>query len=181
MSGEAFTTRGTADLDPDKIATSPTAYALYENPLAIARGDPAAPRISPWALERIEAGDEVRYENLTAQTNNTTSFVEVLAFPFIQKGSIRITLEHSRSSGSGSNSEVQILVDGVVETSWSVGGTWTERSYDLTGIVPGTYVVVQHRMASTDATSSVRNLRMSTAGTDLWRGERYLKFSDEPT
>lgn len=181
MSGEAFVERAAADLDPDKIATSPTAYALYENPLAIARGDPAAPRISPWALERIAAGDEVRYENLDAQANGTTVYVEVLAFPFIQKGSVRVSFEHARTSGSGSNSEVELLVDGVVVTSWTVGGTWTERIYDVTGLVPGSYLVLQHRMQSTAATSSVRYLRMSTAGTDLWRGDRYLRFSDEPT
>lgn len=177
---QQFVTRTAADLDPDTIATSPTAYALYENPMAIARGAPAAPRISIHAIEELTAGDTVRYERAETQTNPSGSEVEALNWTFVQRGSVRITFEHSRTNGSGANSVVRIYKDGAELTSFSIGSNWTAQTYDLMDIVPGTVLIITHAGSAT-ATSGVRNLRMRTAGTDIWPTVPYLKFSTVPT
>lgn len=46
-----YNTLGSDELDADKIATSPTAYALYNNPIAIAEGATGAPRVVDGAID----------------------------------------------------------------------------------------------------------------------------------
>lgn len=55
-----FTTIPDANLDPDKPARSIDALALRDNPVAIAEGDPSAPRIEDAALDSTAttAGEE---------------------------------------------------------------------------------------------------------------------------
>ncbi len=180
MSTEQFVIRTASDLDPDVILTSPTMYALYENPMAIARGAPDAPRLSIHAIEELAAGDEVRYERLEVQNNPSGDEVEALNWTFIQRGSVRITFEHARTNGSGANSTVYIYKDGVEVQTFTQGATYGAKTYDLTSIVPGTVLLITHK-GSASATSGIRYLRMRTAGTDIWPTVPWLKFSTVPT
>lgn len=60
-----YTTIPDTDINPDKPIKSETGYALRDNPLAIAEGDPTAPSINPAALLIGGKGGDGIFDNAT--------------------------------------------------------------------------------------------------------------------
>ena len=178
-----FNTAGEAQLGVDRVATAPTAQLLYDNPLAIARGAPQAPRISPWAMvQPVAAGDNIRYAdsyryNLT-QPQAAGDWQVMTKATLLCVGQLRATFSTIRPN-SGTFRAKLVRIRGLVTTditgdfehgsgssSASIGRTVT--AFD---VEPGDSVVLAARFSSGDPSTSsaaVDNFRLRTSGAFFW-------------
>lgn len=170
------------EVEQGRIATSQTAFALRDNPAGIAEGAPLAPRITIHALEALTAGDEVRHRRNDTATTQSGTFVEAYALTLAQPGAVRVKWEHARSGGSqGSNSTARVLLDGVQVGGDTVqGGSWGAKSQDVTGILPGSVVSIQHKIGHAADISGVRNVTVCTGGPNIWPCPPGYEFSEAP-
>lgn len=144
-----------------------TMQALRDNIVSLAAGDPGAPRVVLGAIERLEAGDQIRSrqdDTLTDSPGGVTSANAVRSFDFMQAGTIRLYFEHS-----GSGASIRRVRAGVSTTLASFGaGTFVARTGDFP-VQPGDSLVV---VANGTGTAQIRNFRLSTNGQNLWPGSR---------
>ncbi len=170
------------EVQQGRIATSQTATAFRDNPKAIAEGAPTAPRIDIHALTELTVGDVVRFDRPDLVTTQSGSYEEAFSITLAQRGACRVKWEHSRSGGSqGSNSSARVMLNGVqVGDVTTQGGSWAAESQDVTDIVAGDVVTIEHRIGNAADTSGVRNVQVCTGGPNIWPCSRGYVFSDAP-
>jgi hypothetical protein len=168
---EQFNTAGSSQLGANQILTAPTVQLLYDNPLALFRGAPGAPRLAPWALEAsTTAGDTVRYQDpRTFRTtsgggNNDAAFIVTV----MAEGGLRLKFGQG---GVNSTAVLFRLRAGAVTTinSWNRNGSSIARSEDLTVEYGDTYYL-EHRTTGTAGTDQVfvSDFRLCTDGGYFW-------------
>lgn len=162
---------------------STTVTALRDNPLAIAEGAASAPRIQLGALERLVAGDSIRFRD-DAETivDNTTA---ALSTPlFIQGGTFRLALEHRRNGGGTATFTVNRTRAGIttnIVTYTDVTGTYVARSIDI-DVIPGDRITMTHSNSGGAGNQSrVRNRRISVAdGVAFWPIDSLALYEGNP-
>ena len=170
---EQFVSLGETQLGVDRIATSPTAYAFYENVPAMARGAPGAPRISPWALvTEINTGTTVVYQRAEPITHASNQWVRRVDERLLNFGSLQFIYDFRRTSGSGKVFTEIYRIRGTTETqfgsTFSAGpGPLVNVTQNITGIEVGDRVVLRTRCQNSDGVMEVVDFRMRTSGTLL--------------
>lgn len=141
-----------------------TIQAMRDNLLAAFEGATGAPRLHYSAMDRLRAGDEIRWSRATlaAVTSSTFTLVTGSSWGFIQAGNIRIRFNHWRTA---STSEVRVRrtragTTSTLTTLSSVSGSapGTAQSYDC-DVQPGDLVFLEHRNTS-GATSNVQDVTL---------------------
>lgn len=173
-----WTTIPDSSLEPGKPIRSIDALALRDNPVAIAEGSSGAPRVLLAALETLSVGSTIRSRLDQTFSNDTSTYIVVNTWGFIQSGSVTITFEHKQSiSGTATcNAQVARSRNGTVTvlSTFSVGSTtFTARSLDVS-VIPGDTIIVQHNSVSS-LTSQIRNIRLSTNGESWWPALTYQR------
>lgn len=160
------------------LPSGATVTALRDNPIAIAEGQPGAPRISLLALEPILIGDTIRLAREGSVSKQGTGFQAVLTAAFCQWGEVRVTFQYSRSGGGTGNIEVQVVRQAgygnvTILNSWVTNTTsWQNASIDVS-VSPGDLiqVAVQGSGGGTPSEGAVRQTRFRTAeGSFIWPG-----------
>ena len=182
-----FVTRDDTNLGVGRILTSPTLYALYDNPIAIAEGAAGAPRILGEAIEVIEnlpvvtvaAADTYTIDlGLTRVsgnlTNSTNSFVTAFTITINNyTGGMRFRASHSSSDGT--TSTLEILKNGAVQQTFTTTSTSpVARSRDVV-IAPGDIITWRHRMNTSGPTSTVSAVSESADKRYSYRYPIYLE------
>lgn len=148
-----------------------TVQALRDNPIAIAEGDPTAPKINQGALERLSPGSEIR-SRLDAEAMITSATIQVRhSFQFMQVGEIRVTFDHrSRSDADIGRALVRRVRNGVTTelASFNNVRTYVSRQADVT-VIPGDTIQICWVTAS-NIDVFIRNARFQTNGENLWTG-----------
>jgi len=161
------------------------ARALRDNPKAIARGAPGAPRISPWAEAReIASGSVVVYqEPLIIQA--TTTWVSRVEERLLNSGSLQFIWDQRRVSGTGTIRTQVFIRKGTTETAVGAeaetGNTLTTYTRTITGIEWGDTVILRTRMRDSDAAGHITDFRMRTTGALLTPVSPRFIFGSEPT
>ena len=157
-----------AQSNPFAPLTSELVKQLRDNPLAIAEGAQGAPRLYLRALERLQAGDQIRSrrdETITVD-GDTAGSVNVLSFDFIQYGTIRASFEVF-GSATDSGGRVERTRNAVTTTVF-IATTNAVHNVDI-DVLPGDRLqIVAFRVGL--QVSNVRNARFQTNGQDLWPG-----------
>lgn len=141
-----------------------TIQALRDNMAAALEGATGAPRLHYSAMDRLRAGDEIRWSRaaLVALTSSTFTLVTGSSWGFNQAGNIRIRFNHWRGV---STSEVRVrrtragttsTLTTLSSTSGSAPGT--AQSYDC-DVQPGDLVFLEHRNTSA-STSNVQDVTL---------------------
>lgn len=147
--------------------------ALRDNPIAMAEGAAGAPRIAIGALQRLEAGSEIRsrWDAEISAALSTGSF-NGLTFGFLQAGEVRVSYDARR--GNGVNTSVQVVrvrnAASAILKSDLPATSWTSYSLDVT-VLPGDQVYIRHLQNGGSDSVYLRNQRISTAGQDLYPGQ----------
>lgn len=183
MSNEPFTVAGENQLGVDRIATSPLAYILYENPLGIFRGAPGAPRLSPWAtVTPVTAGGTVRYADSyrynLIQTMSRGNWQMMTKVMVLATGTLRATFSTIRPS-EGELKAKLVRIRG--EATTDISGDFTHSSASGSAsigqtvttfdVLPGDSIVLAARFSSEDPSTgygAVDNFRLRTAGEYFW-------------
>lgn len=162
-----------------------TIQALRDNPIAIAEGEPGAPRLLLSALERLTPGTSIRMRADTVHSVSGTNFVTVPNFDlaFIQAGTVRIAFEHRVNINNISEVRIYLRRAGTssVLTTISQGGsTFVQKTYDL-NVQPGDLVFLQHRNTSSSV-SEIRNVRLQVDdGVFFWPVSNFGQVEGNPT
>jgi hypothetical protein len=180
---EEFEPQGEPQLGVNRIATSPTATALYGNPLAIIRGAPSAPRISPWAVVvPVTAGNTIRYADpfnrRFTQPQTPGSWTMLVAAKVIATGTVRVFWSTGRP-GEGSITTKIIRYRGTAvanmtsDQQHSSGSSDANKDYTATSVdvLPGDSLQLVARFGSDDpaaSNGSAYNFRIGTAGEYPW-------------
>ena len=143
-----------------------TIQALRDNPLAIAEGDPTAPKIQGSAVARdfnnglavvtVAAGSIgiQQGQGFVAGTITTTSLTNVVAGRFTIKaytGTLRFTWSHAGTGGF--TSTLEVFKNNVLVQSYSTTSTtFILRTNDI-AIVPGDVVEWRHRTSNAGGAS----------------------------
>lgn len=147
-----------------------TIQALRDNPLAIAEGDPSAPKINQGALERPTPGTQIRIrDDGTANSGaGDTTLILRKTFDFYQVGSVTIAYQHDTTFGTAGFCQVRRDRGGVQTTLTSFGNTTTpvNRTLDV-DILPGDRYTIWISGAG-QGTGRVRNARIQTNGENIW-------------
>ncbi|MEO1024021.1 MAG: hypothetical protein AAFX07_00525 [Pseudomonadota bacterium] len=118
----------------------------------------------------ISAGSDERFLDETNRSTSSSAFETVLDWTFLQNGTVRVSYEHRAEANGGGNSEVQILIGGLVFNVQSRGDTsYVSRSFDVP-VSRMTRLRIRHRYTLgglVDGVSRIRNLRLSTDGPNL--------------
>jgi len=169
-----WTTIPDSSIEPGKPIRSIDGLALRDNPIAIAEGAVGAPRISLLALEAITPGLVVRSRYDEQVQTDSTSFVSIAAFGFIQTGTLRFTWEHRGLFGNQSESTTTLVrvrngVQTTIVTFTTSSTTFVPRSVDVS-IVPGDTLLFGHNtfLSGSSWRSVVRNFRLQTNGEYWW-------------
>lgn len=195
---EPFNSIGEFQLGVDRIATSPTAYVLYENPLAMFRGAPAAPRLSPWALANVvEAGASVRYSDSAntpiIQDATPGVWMVMKQVTVLASGTVRVRYQTRRPVGIPSTITTKVTLGrGITLTDLTGDQTHSrtsssaviDRELASATIQPGDSIQIHARFQSGDASLSyagVQNFTLGTSGGYLWAlGGGALVVGSEP-
>ena len=114
-----------SEVDPDAPVTSDLAYALRDNPIAIAEGASGAPRVQMAAFPRLVEGSVIKFDR--SITGTITE--QALAFGFVQFGTVRLNI-------SGSNIERLVVRRRNGSSSTQYSGTGTSAIVDIS-VRPG--------------------------------------------
>jgi hypothetical protein len=144
-----------------------TIQALRDNLAAAFEGDAVAVAagvtLRLGALQRLVAGDTIRFRDDTTRSTTATSFANSASVGIVQSGQIRVTLEHRAVAGT-SEARIVRLRAGISTTvggTWSTGTTFTARSVDI-DVQPGDQISFQHRHTVGSSSTEIRNCRIST-------------------
>ena len=146
---------GETQLGVDRIATSPTAYAFYDNVPAMARGAPGAPRISPWATipeGTVAVGSTVRYADLQTPAGwDRQSTVQAAAVQVWCTGTLTVSFRQYWEVLAGSPGNIQANIRRLRGTSETIIATWNRSSTDPAtrsadvAVLPGDSIMIAHR------------------------------------
>jgi len=170
MSGEQYVELAENELGVDKIATSPTAYAFFENLLAVIRGAPTAPSVSPWAFARtaVTAGEQVRMRDDRRYRTDRNTHERAYVVTLMNNGVVRCAVRGGRSLGSDGQFEVRFIrrranVETTLSTQSTTGGNFETFTYDMT-IQGGDSVCLDIRSTSSGSTMSSVWFELRTTG-----------------
>ena len=166
---------GEPQLGVDKVATSPTAYALYDNPIAIAEGADGAPRIRPKAVAGTEvAAGTTRTVFLSPLEHRTYSKVITdqagiaFAYTIAQTGTIRFSFQHAKG-GEGGEITARVYRNETQIAIWDSGSnTYTTRTITSLSVAAGDRLLIRHSVGATPEYSSIRNIMIQTTGDHVW-------------
>lgn len=163
-----WTDQDVNSLLPGEPWTSAKALAAFENPVAITEGAPSAPRLYLRALERLEAGDQIRSRN-DATVGVDLSEAVLNSFAFMQYGTIRARGELV----SGGITRIIIY-----RTRNGTRTAVTAGPFGILGFVISDVAVLPGDLVEICVTSSAdagsgRNGQFSTDGQDLWPGSAH--------
>ena len=147
------------DYLPGQPFTSAKAISYHENLDAFGEGAANAPRLWLRALERLEAGDEIRSRRDALQS--AEEGVTLHSFSFIQYGTIRCSVSVLQGQGQISrtrNGVTTVLVTGALNSPVSLD----------VAVLPGDRIGLA--VIATLGTAIGQNARFSTNGQDLWPG-----------
>lgn len=155
-----------------------TIQALRDNPIAIAEGDPTAPKLLLGALERLSPGPQIRARRDPEVTNATGTLVVVLSFAFIQKGTIRVTFEHNSPGGDGNSLVRRVRNNSTVTLATFVNAganvsDFAAREVDCP-VEAGDLLEVAFNTGA--GTARIRNIRLQTNGESLWPGAQAIRL-----
>lgn len=190
-------------LDVGKPTRAVDARALRDNPVAMARGAPNSPSVTPWAMARatIAAGSSVRFSNPTfhfktaisnrsngENINLTGNEFPVYAVCVMNSGSIRVGWTQGRVQGTGSGGPVgavgRVRAGTFSMISTTIGNTnnsnQEDKTYDLTGIQPGDTIVWLFRTASGGNEMQIYNLWLGTSGGVIHPFPAFFTFGATP-
>ena len=192
---QPFNVADQLQLGVDRIATSPTAYILYENPLAMFRGAPGAPRLGAWGVVvPVEAGDNVRY------SDELRSAISIIDTPgvftllkqvmILAAGTVRVTYKTIRPNTGNLTTQVirirRVTIDLQAEHAHSSGsgdGTILRTVTSVT-VEPGDSIAIQGRFTSDDPAGSraaVTEFNIRTSAAYIWAmGGGSLVLPNEP-
>ena len=145
------------------LPSGTTVTALRDNPVAIAEGSPGAPRLYLRALERLEAGDQIRSRRDTPVTVGENSTLVRLSIGLAQSGSIRASI--TKNSGTGSVLIVRVRNDTEVILAETTSNTTITADVS---VMPGDILALRGAAGGL-ADMSLSNARFSTNGQDLWQ------------
>ena len=170
-------------IDPNTLLpgdpwTSAKAQAAFENVEAVAEGAGGAPRLYLRALEQPDVGDEIQAAVDEIITVDTSDFIAVMTFGFIQTGNVRISAEVRQASGASSGTNHRIVrrrgrANTTLASYETTGSTWVPVSTDF-AVLPGDVITFEVRRQSSEIASETRLLRLKTAGQDLWPAPTYM-------
>ena len=152
-----WTDQDVDSLLPGEPWTSAKALAAFENPVALAEGAANAPRLWLRALERLEAGDEIRSRRDAVQS--APDIVQLHSFGFIQYGTVRCSLFAQTGLGI-----IERTRNGVTTTLATGGGSLVAD----VAVLPGDGITLS--VGNNLGTAIGENARFSTNGQDLWPG-----------
>ncbi len=182
-----YTAIPNGDIDQDSPVTQPLLTLMRDNPIAITEGAAGAPRIFIGALERLSAGSTIKYRADAAFTTTSTSFVVVTNSPisFMQAGTVRVSLEHRRTTGGTGETRIRRTrgtVVTAVTTFSTTSGTFVAETADVS-IQPGDILDVATRnTVGGGNTAEVQLLRYSCDPANfLWPVDRYGMIENNPT
>lgn len=157
-----------SQVDPDAPITSGLGYAWRDNPIAIAEGAPGAPRINQGAIDRVSAGNSIRWRADAEFSGATASTITSPLIPIMQVGTVRITFDHRTSPGTaGSASVIRRRAGGDTSmASFANSTTYVSRTVDVS-VLPGDNIFIN---VSSGATISpfYRNFRLGTNNQNFW-------------
>lgn len=162
-------------LGVDKVATSPTAFALYNNPIAIAEGAAGAPRIRPAAVAGTEvAAGTARTVYLNPLEHRTFARTSVdqaaLAFAWTvaQTGTIRLSLQHAKAGEDG-DVDVQVFKNETLVQAWATSSTsFVTRIITSLAITAGDRLAIRHWAGASPDYARLINITIQTTGGHLW-------------
>ena len=182
-----YVTRDDTNLGVGRILTSPTMYALYENPIAIAEGAAGAPRISTKTFIGPNVGGSAKsftlipyYEDVddtgliyVSSDSGVYDFERAPNFYSVNShvgvcclvsGVIRVSYQYRRFGDTG-GARVRVLKNGVlVDEQATASNTYQLVSFDISVIV-GDTIAFQQRGSG------------SPAGRSRWRDVEILSDS----
>lgn len=166
---------------PEEYQVGAPATALhferwFRNVVAAFQGATGAQRLHLGALERLNAGEELRCYCDPEQTSPAANFT-FFGFSFIQLGEIRLSAELSRGGGS-TEVLVQRLRAGAITNlvTWNAGIVYAYYSVDFS-VWPGDAV----RLFTPFANINARNIKLKTGGSDLFPGAYWPNTTQSPS
>jgi len=147
--------------------------ALRDNPIAIARGAPGAPRLSPWAAvpdASAATGTQLRYRINGPFSNAEQQQTVATAVMVTVNGTVRVDFDQSKEILDGSPGNIQATIErqrGAAVTviqSWETNGS-AARTVNV-AVQPGDSIVLRHRgrvQTGGLAASNLTNFRISTS------------------
>lgn len=153
---------------PDAPGTTLHFQRWFENWIAGFEGAAGAPRLRIGALQRLNPGNEIRWrQDAERAVEGGTAGVSMLNLAFMQAGTVRVSFDHRFVSGAAPGGVVLRRRRGGVETdlaNYTNASAYVSRTVDC-AVLPGDllYLAIFHAVY-------VRNLRVKTAGEDLFAG-----------
>lgn len=181
-----WTSISNANVEPDAPWISATAFALRDNPIAIAEGATGAPRIKAGGLDSgsvtstkfngPSAGSGVRLQLTTAAMRSEseeyppyhTRDERCASFTALSSGTVTIAFtQDTDATASGTSSEARIVRNGSTMQSWAVAGNESaaNRSYNLT-ISFGDVVGIMHRTTNGGDASVLSNIEVRSSSSN---------------
>ena len=151
-----------AQSNPFAPFTSELVKQLRDNPIAIAEGAEGAPRLYLGAIERLEAGDQIRSRRDAGFSLEAGQSLTRLSIGLVQSGSIRASIR--KDSGFGDVSIVRVRND----TEVTLASTTSNITITAdVSVIPGDILDLRGQGGAASMTGS--NARFSTNGQDLWQ------------
>jgi hypothetical protein len=150
----------------NRVATSPTIVALFENVRAVMRGlGSLRPRLHVRAFEDLAKGDSTRYEDNAVYETTSPDFVLIGRFAFQQSGSVRITIQQLGIDGG--TSRVRVRYNNATIGDWSRSGSSIVRSVDIDNLVRGQNLFIEHLRSNSSGAGRVNQIRFRTTGMNI--------------
>lgn len=121
-------------------------------------------------LDRLTAGDVVRFLDPATYSINGTSWAVVDMVTFVQAGDVRIAFDARERVGSYTDVEFEVRRNGVAVAFWSVSGTaYQPLSVDV-AVVAGDAIAIAHRCKALEAAqyADFQNFSVNTGGGVIW-------------
>lgn len=139
---------------------------LVDNPIASIEGAEGAPDLGIGALPDLVAGPDQRFFCPDAISTTSVVAVPVLKWTSAQNGTLRVSFSHwGTGNTTGLGPTAEILVDGVVQATWTFANNFTSvitREADIT-LNRNDEIVIRHNVANdaSGKTSNLSNIRFS--------------------
>lgn len=168
-----------AALGEDAPIRSVDVLALRDNPAALARGAPGAPKISPWAMQReIAAGDVLRYADpfnfRLTQPQAAGNWTHIVGVMVLASGTLRVRYSTGRPNSGIIRTQVRrargttvVAVGGEEQHSSGSSNTVQNRTVASIDVEMGDSIMMTARFDSVDPSSSsasIFNFRLLTSG-----------------
>lgn len=161
-----------AEYEPEAPATALHFARWFQNWEAGFAGMPGAPGLALRALEQVDVGEAVRVRRdaVQAQSLANGQIMIGLSFDLMQRGNIRVALDHMTQSVAGTARIIRYRADvSTVIASWTSGSSYVARSADVP-VLPGDQIRIESVGSNVTGNHYLRNCRIKTAGMNLFPG-----------